>query len=69
MCAGAFLFSLVSKVLWSGPFLYGAWGHLTIFPQVRNFPEHTAKKALKAGSGLSEGILSQPASYHFLILS
>lgn len=69
MCAGAFLFSLVSKLLWSGPFLSGAWGDLMIFPQVKNFPERIVKKVLKAGNGITEGVLTHPASYRFLILS
>lgn len=35
----------------------------------KNFPEHTAEKALKARNGIANGVLSMPASYHFPIFS
>lgn len=40
-----------------------------IFPQVKNFPERIVKKVLKAGNGITEGVLTHPASCRFLILS
>ena len=36
-----------------------------IFPQLRNFPEHAAKKTLKASNGITEGVLSLPPSQLF----
>lgn len=63
-----FSFLLGQQAPWLGPFLYGAWGNFMIFAEVRNFPEHTAKKALKAGNGIAQGVLTLPASYDFLIL-